>query len=336
MAKRKNTKKTNKYYIGVDLGGTKLLAVLFDERFRPVICVKERVEVNRGEKVFFDLLVHTIYSLLEEAEVNRKQVRAIGMGCPGMLQNPAGAVKLCPNISFLKEYPLRMKLERRFKIPVRLENDVNAGLLGEQQFGAARGYDNVFGIFLGTGVGGAIVINGELYTGATGGAGEIGHTFLGVPSILEGRDSFPTVESMTGRLRIASEAGLLTLKQKAKALYRDVGNDIKRIKSKALLRSIQKGDTAVDELIFNKAQIVGIAMANVVNLLNPQMIVLGGGLMEAMGSYILPVARDTMKFHAMPPLVKGVRVVASELGDEAVAYGGAWLAQQAYYDRKRS
>ncbi len=314
-----------KYVLGVDLGGTKMLAGLLDEKFQVKALYKTAVEPNRGERYFFKNFVDSIETLLS-GKVSVKDIRAIGVGCPGIIELPEGVVRISPNISFLKNYPLREKLARHFKVPVTVENDVNAGLYGEQQFGAARGFKHVAGIFLGTGVGGALILDGKLYRGATGAAGEIGHTFLTLPTFLPGGQKAGTVEDFMGRLRIASEAMLLVMKQKAPKLLELTDYDIRKVKSKALARSIEGGDEAVRELITDKAVLLGIRMANVVNLLSPELIVLGGGLVEALGDILLPVARQTMHDYAMKPLAAHVKVAAAKLGDYAIVKGAAKLA----------
>lgn len=328
-------KKTKQYYIGIDLGGTKILTGLLNSRFEVCEEKKSKVDAQKGEKAFMKTIADDIKFVLDKAKLNKKHLRAIGIGCPGMIQLPQGIIQISPNISFLKNFPLREKIARSMRVPVIVENDVNAGLYGEHQFGAAKGYSEVVGIFLGTGVGGGLILNGELYRGASGAAGEIGHMLISAPSLLNHPLSGETIETQLGRLRIASEAGLLCLKQKAPALYKSVGYDIKKIKSGSLAKSIEAGDKAVLDLIVQKAQLLGASMASVVNLLSPQLIVLGGGLMEAMPEIILPEARKSMKQLAMPPLVKGVKVAAAKLQDYAIVKGAAKLAADTLNSKRR-
>jgi glucokinase len=329
MAKKK------KYILGIDLGGTKILSVLFDQNFKVVAEKKLKVEANRGEKIFWKTMVEAVSSVLEDADIASKNLQSIGIGGPGMIKFPEGRIILAPNLSFLKNYPLGERIRKTFKVPVTVENDVNAGLYGEHQFGAASGFRHVIGIFPGTGVGGAMILDGRLYRGATGAAGEIGHILMSLPSFLNSTAAVETLETLTGRLAIASGAGYLILKQKAKNLYREVEYDIRKIKSKALCRAVREGDTALYELITDKAKILGIAMANVVNLLNPEVIVLGGGLIEAMGSLVIPVAKQTMRQYALPPVVKSVRVLPARLKDYSVAIGAAKLAYDCLRKNKR-
>lgn len=322
------------YSIGIDIGGTKILTALLNKRFRVLTAEKGRLDAHQGEKHFLKTVLASVSTVMKQKNISRREIKAVGIGCPGMIDHDRGSVKLSPNISFLKNYPLAKKIEKNLKIPVVLENDVNAGLYGEYQFGAARGYQHIAGIFLGTGVGGAFILNGKLYSGADGGAGEIGHTYLELPSFLKGIDARLTLEALTGRLAIATDASLLLMKQQALHLFQDVEFDIKQIKSKALAKAIKAGDRSIETLIEDKARILGIAMANVVNLLNPELIVLGGGLMEAMGNRILPVAKKIMEQYALAPLVKSVKVLPAELKDYAVLMGAAGLAFQKIHPSK--
>lgn len=325
--------KRKRWYIGIDIGGTKVLIGLLNKQFKVCATYKCKVEPDRGEKYFIKTIVEGVEQVLSDSEVKRKQVAAVGVGCPGLIDNALGTVKLSPNISFLKNYPLKAKLASHFKVPVVVENDVNAGLYGEYQFGAARGYSHVVGIFPGTGVGGALILNKKLYHGADGGAGEIGHSFLTLPTFLSGVKYRGTVEALVGRLAIASEAATLIAKQKAPKLYKKAGYDFKKIKSNALSRAIGAGDKYLEDLILDKARILGITMANIVNILNPELIVLGGGVIEALGKLIVPEARRIMKQYAMAPLTESIKVVSAELKDYSIVLGAAKLAHDVIEDR---
>ena len=328
MPKKKRSV-SKKYLIGLDIGGTKILAGLLRPNFSVMTTIKMKVEPNRGLSVFIKMLTTSVQDLLDDNGLTSKNVIAMGVGCPGIIDPGTGVVQVSQNLLFLKKCPLKSVLQKKLHISTTIENDVNAGLYGEQQLGAAKNAKHVLGVFLGTGVGGALIFDGKLYRGLTRAAGEIGHTFMSLPFGTEG--PLPTLENMTGRLALASEAGLLLMKQKAPRLFRDVGTDLKNLKSGAFARAIRAGDTEVKKLIQAKARVLGISMANAVNLLSPELIVLGGGLIEALGSLIIPEAEKTMRQFAMPDLVKPVKVRAAMLGDHAVMLGAAKLA----FDEKR-
>lgn len=322
MASKKKSS-SKKYMIGLDIGGTKVLAGLIRPNFSVVATEKMKVEPHRGLSVFIKMVHAAIQELLIENGLTVKNLIAVGVGCPGIVDPDTGIVQVSPNLSFLKKCPLKSIIQKSLRVPVAVENDVNAGLYGEQQFGAAKNAKHVLGIFLGTGVGGALIFDGKLYRGLTRAAGEIGHTFMNLP--FAAGESRPTLENMTGRLALASEAGLLILKQKAPHLFKDVGTNLRDLKSGAFARAIRAGDTEIKNLVLAKARVLGISMANAVNLLSPELIVLGGGLVEALGSLIIPEAAKTMKQYAMADLVRPVKVRAAALGDHAVMLGAAKL-----------
>lgn len=321
-------RKKKKYLVGIDLGGTKVLVGLLDKKFRIRKTVKLEMDGNRGEKFFFNNLIDGIEEVLEETGTSLNNIGMIGIGCPGIIDTFRGEVKLSSNVSFFKNYPLVKKLKAKLRIPIHLENDANAALYGEQQFGVARRYRQVVGVFLGTGVGGALILNGHLYRGASGGAGEIGQMFLSMPSFTELDSSKQKVGTLIGRNAIASEAAFLLLRQKSPHLLNEIGYNVKKIRSGALLRAIKAGDVALEDLVRGRAQWLGIALTNVVNVLNPELVVLGGGMMEAMGKIILPEVRKTIETYALKPVVKDLKVVPSALKDDAVILGATKLAYE--------
>lgn len=328
-------KNKKKYIIGVDAGGTKIMNTLLDKDFQIRKVVKSRPVTDKGPKQFLGSVAGGIEELLSESKVKMKEVGAIGVGCAGMIKVPKGVVRLSPNIPCLDDYPLQDKLEAWSGVPVHVDNDVNAGLYGEHQFGAARGHEHVVGIFLGTGVGGGLILNDQLYYGATGAAGELGHMFLTLDALWKPKPFWGTVENLTSRMALAGDAALLAARQKAPQLAKAVGSEVRRMKSGVLADAVKEGDRGLEELIVFKSRILGIAMANLVNLLSPEMIVLGGGVVEAMGHLIVPAARESMHRYAMPPLVAKVAVSPARLKDYAGAKGAAKLAYDRYFSEKK-
>jgi len=328
-------RKKKKFILGIDLGGTKILMGLFNREFGLKKTVKLEMDGNRGEKFFFNRLIDGIEEVLEETGSDLSDLATIGIGCPGIIDIYTGTVKVSSNVSFFKNYPLAEKLKAKLRVPVFIENDANAALFGEQQFGAARGHREVVGVFLGTGIGGALIINGHLYRGVSGGAGEIGQTFLSIPSLADFETTRLKVGALVGRNAIASEAGFLLLRQKCPHLLEEIGYNVKKIRSGALSRAIRAGDTALENLIRSRSRWLGVALANVVNVLNPELVLLGGGMMEAMGPIILPEVRSGIEACALKPLLKVLKVVPSRLKDNAVISGVSKMAYEILKKTKR-
>ncbi len=317
MAKKK------RYVIGCDLGGTKILVNLYDRQFKSLSEVKTRSKPQKGERYFFTALKDAYDELLRQHDVKKSEVAGIGIGCPGLIDEKRGFVVSSPNLSFMSRMPLATKIERMYGLPVVLGNDVNVGLFGEHQFGAAKGFDHVIGIFIGTGIGGALILNGELYAGATGGAGEIGHVHMDRDGARCGCGRQGCFEALCSRLSIATESAGLAARQMAPDLLQSAGTDILDIKSSQLVDAIKAGDKVIGELMRRKSRLIGRVMADLVNVLNPELIVLGGGLVEAMPRLIVSESAQTMRSLAMPGLVKNVKVAAAKLGDYAIVMGGA-------------
>jgi glucokinase len=319
------------YIIGFDLGGTKILATLFDRRFRPLAEIKTRSKPQKGERYFMKALEDCFEELLHQSGVKRSAIVGIGVGSPGIIDERRGVVLDSPNLGFMKKYPLARQIQKNCGgLPVVLGNDVNIGLFGEHQFGAARGYSHVVGIFVGTGIGGALILNGQLYAGATGGAGEIGHMQVDPDGPLCGCGHYGCFEVLCSRLAVATEAAGLAARQKAPYLLQSVGTDPLDIKSGELAKAIRAGDRVILELIRRKSRQIGVVMANLVNVLNPELFVLGGGLVEALPSLIVRESAAAMAAQAMPALVSKVKVVPARLGDRAIVMGAAKRALDAF------
>ena len=308
--------------IGIDIGGTKTLAAVFDEDCRALAEAKFKTVPSKGESYFSLSLKDCLGRLIREAGAS--EIAAVGAGCAGSIDEKRGVVRSSPNISFLEGYPLAEKLmELTGAAAAAIGNDVQTGLYGEFRLGAARGCRHVLGVFMGTGVGGALILNGEPYRGAAGTAGEVGHMQLDPLGPLCGCGKRGCLEAFAGRHAIAAEAAALAARGQAPRLRAEVGTDFSRIKSSALARAIRAGDRHVEDLVRGKARLVGMALASLVNVLGPELIVLGGGLVEAMPALIVKEADRSLREHAMPGIVKKVKVVAAELGDHSIVAGAA-------------
>ena len=320
--------KKNRAVVGIDLGATKMLVGVLQGR-KVLATVKARTDPAGGEKEFFATIAATVAKALDEAGLKPRQLAAVGAGCPGVLDYRSGRIVFSANIPFIKDYPLARKLQKLFKVPAAVENDANMGLYGEQQFGAAAGCAHVVGFFLGTGIGGSLILDGKLYRGSSGAAGELGHIFVDPLGPACGCGNRGCLEALAGRLALAGEAAALAARGGAPRLLNEAGADVRKFKSGALARAVEAGDRQLKELVRRKAALVGIAMADIVNTLDPECIVLGGGLVEAMGELIVPAAEESMRRHAMPDIAAHVTVAPAKLGDMAIVMGAAqWARDQ--------
>jgi len=315
-------KKSKKFTIGIDIGGTKILAALLNERFQVLSENKLKTRPEKGLRRFIADIDDAVKQVMAEGGVKRSEVLGVGVGCPGLIDDK-GLIAASPNIPFLKNFNFSRELSKHLDLPVILGNDVQTGLYGEHQFGAAKGFQNAVGIFMGTGIGGALILNGQLYRGSTGSAGEVGHIMIDPNGPMCGCGHRGCLESLAGRMAIAAEAALAVARQKAPHLAEKAGSDIRLIKSGAMARSIRDGDKAIEDLIRRKSLLVGQVMANLVNIINPDVIVLGGGVVEAMGKLILREAEHAMRERSLGPSSRHVKVVAAKLKDYSIVMGAA-------------
>ncbi len=313
--------------IGIDIGGTKSLYALFGERFEVLAEEKLRTHPEKGGlRAFEKEMRKAVESLLLQARKRNLRVRVVGVGCAGDIDLRKGVVRSSPNLAFLDDYPFRARLEKLTGAKVFVGNDVQAGLYGEFKLGAARKARNVICVFIGTGVGGALIVDGRLHVGASGHAGDIGNYTLHASGATEEPRRKEVLDNVASRTAIAGDAAALAAKRWAPKLRQGAGTDVRDIKSGDLAEAIAKGDKAVEKLVRARAAVVGAALSNLVDFLNPDLVVLGGGMVEAMPGLIRREVRQAIEAHSSPTAAAAVKVVVARLHDHAVTAGAARLA----------
>jgi len=314
--------------IGIDIGGTKTLLALFDANLAVVAEYKFRTHPEKGGlKAFERMFSASVGKLLRRASERGLTVKYVGLGCAGDIDVRKGIVQSSANLTFLNGYPFRDKLERLTGARAFVANDVQAALYGEYRLGAAKKGRNVLGVWLGTGVGGALIVDGRLYQGATGRAGNIGNYQLHSTDIAEKGLRKDVLDNVASRTAIAGEAAALAAKHRAPALRKRAGTDVDGIKATVIADSIKSGDKAIERLVRSRANLVGAALANLVDYLNPDMVVLGGGLVEAMPVLIRREVRRSIDAHAATKAARAVKVVTAKLHRHAGTVGAARLAR---------
>lgn len=323
------TNGNGKLYLGVDVGGTKMLAALVRPSGR--VLARERTETPReggGERTVA-ALIGLIDKLLSEAGETPGSLRAIGLAVPGAVDAEGGRIVFTPNTQ-LTGVEIVPALTERFGVPVALGNDVNCGTLGEKWLGVASGADSVVGIFVGTGIGGGVVIGGKAVTGHRGMAGEIGHMKMrsGGPECgCGGKGCFEALASRSAMERDIRQ-GVADGEQTA--LTEILDGDLSLIKSGSLRKALERDDPLVKRVLRRASEVLGQGCLNVLHLLDPEVIVLGGGVIEACDFYIMPIVEKVVAADPMEGrLPAGGKVAVSSLGDDAVLLGAVAIAQQA-------
>lgn len=311
-----------------------MLAVVYDSELKPIGRRRKKTRGSEGSESGLERVEATIEKALEEADVSAKHLAGIGIGCPGPVDPEAGTVRIAVNLGW-DDVAIGPRLSDTYGCPVTVLNDVDAGVYGEYRFGAARGAKCAVGIFPGTGIGGGCVYNGQILQGRNITCMEIGHTLMTSSNRGSGFGVPGTLEAEASRLTIAAEASKAAYRGDAPVLMESAGTDLREIRSGALADSIAGGDTAVREIVVQAAEMVGMAVMNIVHLLAPEKIVLGGGLVEAMQSLYVSTVLDTAKKHVLQPYRDSFDVCVAELGDDATTLGAAAWAQHEFSGESR-
>lgn len=317
-----------KHYVGVDFGGTKIYAGVFTESLQCIGTARISTKPARGAAGVIERVARCVTDAVDECDLEMKQVKGIGIGAPGAVDSDKGKVIVAPNLEW-RDVPLKKELERHLNLPAFIENDCNLSMLGVFVAELDSKPQDAVGIFIGTGIGGGIVLRGELFTGAGHTAGEIGHMVLqadnGPLCGCGNKGCFEALASRTAifrRIQDAVRDGQKTI------LTEMLGHSLDDMRSGDLRRAIRRGDKFVKKVVEDAARYAGIAVANVINILNPEVVVLGGGIVEALGEHIMPIIKETSLEHALEGTAAHVTIQASKLADDAGIVGGAVLARK--------
>jgi glucokinase len=316
------------YVVGVDLGGTKILSGVFKNSLECIGTSKVSTKSQRGVDAVVERIERCVCDAVDEADLSLKQVAGIGIGAPGAVDFASGTVIFAPNMEGWKDVTLKKELEKHLGVPVFVENDCNIAALGVYVTELKSKPKSMIGIFVGTGIGGGLIVNGELYSGFCHTAGEIGHMVIDINGPKCGCGNKGCFEALASRTAIFQQikAGI---KDGQKTLLTEMlGDDLGDLRSGDLRKAIRRGDKFVDRVVEGAAEYIGIATANLVNILNPEVVVLGGGVIEALQDEMMGVIVETAQDYAMPGTLKGVEIIASKLGDSAGITGGAVLARR--------
>ena len=320
------------HWIGFDLGGTKMLAVVYDDTFTALGRCRKKTKGREGMDAGLKRINNVIEDAIEDAGLTRKQIHGLGIGCPGPLNLKKQMIRTAPNLGW-DNVPIGSSIAEEFGFPVTVANDVDAGVFGEYKFGAAKKARCVFGIFPGTGIGGGCVYDGKLFHGTNSTCSEIGHIPLMPQGPLDGAGNNGSLEALASRLSIAGSAAQACFRGQAPHLLADAGTDIGNIRSSALANSVKNGDSGVVEVVENACGYLALGVVTIVHLMAPDVIVFGGGLIEAMGKSMLPKIEKIARSRVLPSLKDDFKIVEAKLGDDASVMGAAALAKQAVTEK---
>ncbi len=312
----------NNLYIGIDVGGTKIAAALITPSGKILERAKCSTPVKASPKKILKTIFKTIYAL----SFKKQNLAGIGMGIPGLV-DPKNNILITPNIN-LSHFPLAAKMRKEFHVPIQLGNDVNLGLLAEKWLGAARKARNVVGIFPGTGIGGAVILENKLFTGSHGAAAELGHMIMDLRGPLCSCGNRGCLEAMASRWAIERDIRQAIKENKRTMITKLMDEKNQPIKSRFLKEALRLKDPLVTHIMLNVSVILGNACVSVRHIFNPDLIILGGGVIEACGSFILPIVNKVMRSDPFFSKFDRCRIVQSELGDDAVVLGAVALVRK--------
>ena len=307
------------YNICLDIGGTKILGAIFDSKKNIVYRIKKKTKAD-GEAT--QNVEETIISVVDELiggfGIKRTQIKAIAAGAPGVIDQQNGIVLTSPNLPW-KNYDIRKPIEKKFGAPFFIGNDVNVGVLGEYKYGVAKGKKNVVGLFVGTGMGGGLILDGKLYTGHKFKGAEYGHMILdpegpkcncGQRGCLE---AFSSKQGMSSYIRQQVSRG------RKSSMAEAVADGV--FKSKALKNALAEGDTVAREAVNRACHYLAIASGNLVNTFSPDVVVYGGGVIEAVGDIFIEKILAEVDRYCMPSIRTTVDFKKAALGDDSILYG---------------
>jgi glucokinase len=311
----------------IDLGGTKILAAVFGPDGEIAGRAKKSTGKDHRPDAVVERMVECVREAAAAAGVPASHLRGVGVGAPGPVDVADGVIRLAPNLGW-ENVPLRDALARSLSIPAAVDNDVRVAVLAEHGVGAGRGVANMIGVWPGTGVGGGLVLDGRIYTGANSLAGEIGHITIEAGGPRCGCGGRGHLEAIASRTGIVREIARRVKKGEKTILTKFAGKNLADATSGDLAKALAKGDKLVTDVLDRAAQALGIGIASVANLLNPELVVMGGGVVEALGDPF--VAQIERYVHEQPLRTSTgtLRLVKSELGDDAGITGAALLARR--------
>ena len=311
--------------LGIDLGGTKILTAVANSQGKMLSRDHSITPAKKGHEAVIQSILESVYRALDQADVAVSALTAIGVGAPGISNPETGILFTSPNLPGWRDVPLRDIVQEKLGKKAFLINDANAAALGELYFGAARGARNFIYITISTGIGGGIVINGNIYNGAIGTAGEVGHMTIDDDGPICNCGNRGCWETLASGTALAREARHRIKEGVRTSILEYAGGDVEKVTAQVIHSAAEKGDSLGKELIARTGYYVGVGLANLINIFNPELIVIGGGLSN-IGDMLLEPAFEVAGERAYKEAFQTVRFASAELGRNSGVLGAAAFA----------
>jgi glucokinase len=316
--------------LGVDLGGTKILAGVVDAEHRILGRAKRPTPAKEGAEALSRAIAGAALDALADAGVKPDDLGGAGVGSPGPLDSERGVILFSANLA-VRDYPLGPDLSRALGgRPVLVQNDVRVGGYGEFRLGAGRGYANLLAAFVGTGIGGCVIVDGKIVPGATGNAGEIGHLPLKPKGPRCGCGRRGCMEALASRTAIARRLRKAVRRGAGTVLGDKFRGKSERLKSGDLAAAYHAGDQLTVREVNRAAHFLGLGLGGLMNVLGPQIVIIGGGVAEALGEPYIDIVRSAAREQALADPEGLIKVVLAERGDDAGLLGASLLAREKF------
>jgi len=317
--------------LAIDLGGTKIIAAIVSSQGQVMAREYYPTLAGEGPQSVIDRILFAIDHLLSLRNIDLSQLDSISIAAAGAIDLDKGVITISPNLPGWHDIPLRDIVNRKYKVNTLLINDASAAALGEYHFGAGKGVNNLIYLTVSTGIGGGIIINGELYLGPSGSAGEIGHMTIDINGPRCSCGNIGCLETLASGTAVAREAIRRIGQGEESSLTDMVEGKIENITAEKVSMAAQGGDSLASDVISEAATYLGVGMVNLVNIFNPEMIIVGGGVAQ-IGDLLLDPVRQVVKERAFQLSAQAVRIVPAQLGDNAGVLGAAVFALQQKLD----
>lgn len=305
------------HVVGIDMGATHVTILVTDYSARVVREMDEPLDINEGPTICLPRVEALVHQILAEAGLSLKDISAVGAGVPGPVVAGVGVMGP-PIMPGWDGYPIRDDLEKRLGVPVSLSNDAELGAIGEWAYGAGRGEHDLAYIKVGTGIGAGLLLDGQIYRGATGSSGEIGHITIEENGPICTCGNRGCLEALAGGRAIANRA-IQEVNNGRRTVLTEI-SPVSQIRSRDVIAAARRGDLLSQQIVSEAGVHLGTALASLVNLFNPSMVVVGGGVAQ-IGDLLLEPIRETVHQRSLLPASRSVRITSALLGRRSSAMG---------------
>ena len=308
-----------RYNICLDVGGTKVLGVIFNENREIIYRLKKRSKTGEANtKSVEDVIISVVEEMIKASGIKRNEINAIASCAPGVIDQQTGIVLFAPNLP-MRNYDMRAVMEKKFGVPFFVGNDVNLGVLGEYKYGAGQGYKNIIGLFVGTGMGGGMILNGELFTGNLFKGAELGHVIMDPEGPLCNCGQRGCLEAFSSKTGMSNYMREQLARGRESVMAEAVADGVFR--SKKLKSALRSHDKVAVEAVVRACHWLAVATGNLINTFSPDLVLYGGGVIEAVGDIFLEMILAELDRYCWPTIRDTVDVKIAGLGDDSVLYG---------------